>query len=66
MLCTSNVKDFPDGVMQKLGIQVVDPDTLIHSLAVTHPEEMARVLSMVLVRSHVRDGHTVHAYVRHK
>ncbi len=99
VLCTSNLKDFPDDVMHKLGIQVVDPDTLLHSLAVTHPDEMKRahhhavaamkgstdastlealiranapraadqmahVMSLVLVRAHVRDGHIVHAYLR--
>lgn len=53
VLCTLNAKDFPDPVMQRVGIQRVSPDTLLSGLAVAHPEEMLRVhrTSVALMRN---------------
>lgn len=101
VLCTSDVKHFPDDVMARVGIKRMTPDMLIAGMVTTDPddmlevhrlavgglkgatdastldalvranapqaaEQMAHELSMVLVRSHVRDGHIVHAYLRRR
>lgn len=41
-LCTNNTPDFPDPVMDHLGIQRVTPDQLLHGLAADKPVEMLR------------------------
>lgn len=101
LLCTSNVKDFPDEVMERVGIQRVTPDMLLTSLAVARPDKMrqihqtsmkslkgatdastlaaleraaapqasaamADVLSLVIVRTHVRAGRVVRTHFRRR
>lgn len=43
ILCTSNIKDFPDDVMKHAGIQLVTPDMLLTSLAITYPDQMEQI-----------------------
>ena len=43
VLCTSNTKDFPDPVMERVGITRLTPDQLLHGLAVAYPDEMLLV-----------------------
>jgi predicted nucleic acid-binding protein len=42
MLCTNNVKDFPNPVLERVRIERVTPDELLQRLASEHPSEMAR------------------------
>lgn len=43
VLCTNNTNDFPDLVMDRVGIQRVTPDILLSQLATAFPEAMRRV-----------------------
>jgi predicted nucleic acid-binding protein len=40
IICTSNIKDFPQEVIAALGISIQTPDSLLSSLAVSHPKKM--------------------------
>lgn len=68
VLCTSNVKDFPSEVMSGLkgATDASTLDALVRADAPRAAEQMAQALSMVLVRTHVRNGHVVHAYLRRR
>lgn len=43
VLCTNNVKDFPDPAMDRVGIARQQPDAVLDRLIRDHPEAMSRV-----------------------
>lgn len=43
ILCTSNTKDFPDPVMDRVGLTRLTPDEVLAGLVRVHPGEMLRV-----------------------
>jgi predicted nucleic acid-binding protein len=56
ILCTSNVKDFPDGVVAELGIKVMTPNELLVQLIEKNPRAMASVHAKVLEDHCDEDG----------
>jgi predicted nucleic acid-binding protein len=56
ILCTSNVKDFPDEVMVELDIKVITPDRLLAQMIEENPEAMTSVHMKVLEDHHDKDG----------
>ncbi|MGH3473971.1 MAG: hypothetical protein ACRDOT_03560 [Aeromicrobium sp.] len=43
VLCTSNTKDFPDPVMDRVGVTRLTPDQLLSGLVRAYPEQMLAV-----------------------
>ncbi len=43
VLCTTNLRDFPDEATSAVGVEVLSPDEFLHALVVALPDEMLRV-----------------------
>lgn len=52
VLCTSNVKDFPESIAEPLGLTVMTPDDLLHTLVEEYPEQMIAVHATTTARLH--------------
>jgi predicted nucleic acid-binding protein len=50
VLCTANIKDFPDVVMSTFGIEVLAPDSLICVLIANYPDKMLLVHQASITR----------------
>lgn len=56
VLCTSNVKDFPDATVEPLGLVVMTPDDLLHTLVDEYPQQMIAVHATTTARLHSATG----------
>jgi predicted nucleic acid-binding protein len=43
VLCTTNLRDFPDEATSAVSVEVLSPDEFLHALVIALPEEMLRV-----------------------
>lgn len=50
VICTANVKDFPERVVSKLGLVVMTPDELLNTLVAEHPTQMMSVHALSVTR----------------
>jgi predicted nucleic acid-binding protein len=50
ILCTANIKDFPEIVTRQLGLRVLTPDSLLCILIEKHPSEMQSVHAKTIAR----------------
>jgi hypothetical protein len=65
VLCTSNIKDFPDSVLKAFGIDVVTPDQLLSWLVAEYEPQMLAVhQKAVLSLAGATNHSTVHALRR--
>lgn len=65
VLCTTNLRDFPNETTRAVGVEVLSPDELLHTLVIALPAEMLRVHEITVASMlHSTDDATLDALTR--